>query len=185
MDNRKKVMTMENKLIGETIAQEERASVLKEYFSHYLMNIRGLTASSVKHYIDALNNISKRLVEIGVVKTDIYEILDLDRLFAVRELLFSDADFKELNTRGNHMYSAGLNNYFRFVEGTDFQSMGKEVKKMDIPVKAKVSNKMEVLVHKRSNILRTHTLVFANDQCELDNSHESFVTEKTHKPNPI
>lgn len=34
-------------------------SVLKEYYSRYLLDVRGLSMSSVKHYLDALNNISK------------------------------------------------------------------------------------------------------------------------------
>ncbi len=38
-----------------------RKSILKTYYAKYLKDVRGLTDSSVNHYYDALNNISKRL----------------------------------------------------------------------------------------------------------------------------
>ena len=50
---------------------KKRASVLKEYYSRYLTEIRGLSKSSVKHYLDALNNISRRLREKNMIQQDI------------------------------------------------------------------------------------------------------------------
>ena len=172
---------MAEKILGSTIPPEDRATVLKEYFSRYLTDVRGLSMSSVKHYIDALNNISRRLVEKGLVQIDIYEIMDLEKLSGIQDILFSDPEFVELNTRGNHMYSAGLNNYFRFAEGTDFNHVS-HASKMDVPIKAKTSVKTEIKLYNRSDILRTHTLAFANFHCELNNNHESFIAEKTKKP---
>ena len=83
-------------------------SVLKEYYSRYLLDVRGLSMSSVKHYLDALNNISKRLKEKGVVQNDIYEIADLEQLKVVQTILAADPDFVALDTRGRRMYSSGL-----------------------------------------------------------------------------
>ena len=59
---------------------KKRASVLKEYYSRYLTEIRGLSQSSVKHYLDALNNISRRLREKDMIQQDIYEIMDTGEL---------------------------------------------------------------------------------------------------------
>ncbi len=56
----------------------DRGAALKEYYSRYLQTVRGLTMSSVRHYLDALNNISRRLVSRQLVRNDIYEIMDLD-----------------------------------------------------------------------------------------------------------
>lgn len=58
---------------------ESRKSVLQEYYARYLTKVRGLSESSVKHYLDALNNISRRLKEKEIVSSDIYEIMDLMR----------------------------------------------------------------------------------------------------------
>lgn len=44
-------------------SEMDRTSVLKEYFGNYLLHIRGLSESSVRHYYDALNNVSRRLKE--------------------------------------------------------------------------------------------------------------------------
>lgn len=41
--------------------------VLKEYYVRYLTDVRNLSQSSVKHYVDALNNISRYLVSKNLV----------------------------------------------------------------------------------------------------------------------
>lgn len=56
---------------------ENRKSVLQEYYARYLTKVRGSSESTVKHYLDALNNISRRLKEKEIVSKDIYEIMDL------------------------------------------------------------------------------------------------------------
>ena len=49
---------------------------LKEYFIKYLLEIRGLKNSSVKHYVDALDStISNFLVSKGLIKDPIFEII--------------------------------------------------------------------------------------------------------------
>lgn len=111
-----------------------RASALKAYYARYLQTVRGLRASSVRHYLDALNNISRRLVSKELVHTDIYEITDLDYLESVRNILLADPEFIELNERGNQMYSAGLNNYYRFASGEDYAAMFGKMETMDIPL---------------------------------------------------
>ena len=50
-----------------------RTSVLKEYYARYLIEIKGVKQSTVRHYYDALNNISSRLKEKGLIKENIYE----------------------------------------------------------------------------------------------------------------
>ena len=49
-------------------------TVLKEYYARYLQDVRKLSRSTVHHYWDALNNISRRLKVMGLVQNDIYEI---------------------------------------------------------------------------------------------------------------
>ena len=116
--------------------QQNRTEVLKEYYAQYLTEIRGLSKSSVKHYYDALNNISRRLKEKGLIQNDIYEIMDLEYLKKVRDVLYADPEFIELNERGRRMYSAGLNNYYRFATGEEFQEIKEQVVKLDIPLTA-------------------------------------------------
>lgn len=152
------------------------------YYSKYLTNVRGLSNSSVKHYIDALKNISRRLEEKGLVENDIYEIRDLNTLHSVREVLFNDADFVEMNRRGNQMYSAGLNNYCRFADGNDFSLHTHSIDKMDVPVEKEDPIIVEQKIWRRSDILRTQVLTASGYMCEISNDHESFIAEATNKP---
>ena len=156
--------------------------ILKYYFANYLRDIRGLSESSVKHYFDALNNISRRLKEKGLVKKDIYEVKELGQLEGLKEILYADPDFIESNERGRRMYSAGLNNYCRFASGADFQKAKDRIALLDIPVakpeEAKVTHKEWV----RSGIIRTQVMEMADFQCEIDTTHESFICESTSRP---
>lgn len=52
----------------------ESYDALKRYFSNYMMNIRGRSESTAKHYLDALNNISRHLKDAGIIEDSIYEI---------------------------------------------------------------------------------------------------------------
>ena len=162
--------------------QHSRTEVLKEYYGQYLTEIRGLSTSSVKHYYDALNNISRRLKDKGLIKKDIYEIMDLEYLKEVREILYADPVFIELNERGRRMYSSGLNNYYRFATGEEFQEIKEQVVKLDIPLTAEEPEIITQKVWKRSNILRVQALMFADFKCEIESSHKSFIAEKTQKP---
>lgn len=160
----------------------DRSSVLKEYYARYLQTVRGLTASSVRHYLDALNNISRRLVSKQLVRADIYEITDLDYLESVKDILYADPEFVEQNERGKRMYSAGLNNYLRFASGEDYSMMFGKMEAMDIPLRPENPAVVEKTAWKRSNILRLQTLISADYKCEIDNHHETFIAEKTGKP---
>ena len=159
---------------------------LKEYYGRYLTEIKELSDSSVKHYYGALNNISRRLKRKGLVERDIYEIMDLETLEAIRAVLFADPDFVELNTRGRRMYSAGLNNYYRFASGEGFveeSSLGlvDPMRLMDIPIAPEESYIVQRTEWPRSNIIREQALSFAGYKCEIDKCHESFVAENTKK----
>lgn len=159
-----------------------RTSVLKEYYSRYLQAVRGLSVTSVKHYLDALNNISRRLASKQLVRSDIYEIMDLDYLTSVRDILYADIEFIELNERGKRMYSAGLNNYIRFASGEEYAVLFVKMDVMDIPLKPGEQAIVEQAVWKRSNILRIQSLVSADFKCEIDCGHETFIAENTGKP---
>ena len=160
----------------------DRTYALKEYYARYLQTVRGLTMTSVRHYLDALNNISRRLISKRLVQADIYEITDLDYLESVRDILYADPEFIELNERGKRMYSAGLNNYIRFASGEDYSSLFGKMETMDIPLKPDAPVTVEQTVWKRSNILRIQTLISADFKCEIDGGHKTFIAEKTGKP---
>lgn len=160
----------------------DRKLILMEYFSIYMLEIRRVKQSTVDHYFEALRHISKRLKDMNLVRQDIYEIADLERLLTIRNILFADTDFIELNKRGNQMYSAGLNNYYRFACGKDFGDVGDKIKIMDIPVSHEQSVVVEKKVWKRSGILRRQVIEMAEYKCEINPVHKSFVAEFNNMP---
>lgn len=160
----------------------DNSSVLKEYYSRYLTDVRGLSQSSVKHYFDALNNISRRLKAKNLIKNDIYEVGDLEELDRLRTILYADQDFVEANERGRRMYSAGLNNYYRFATGEEFRKAKDKIILLDVPVAPKTALNIEHDVWKRSGIMRAQAMEFAGYICEINANHESFIAAKNNKP---
>ena len=61
-------------------------SVLKEYYSRFLTEIRGVKKSSVNHYFTGLNTVSGYLRKKGLVVNDVYEIMSLDELETARSV---------------------------------------------------------------------------------------------------
>jgi 5-methylcytosine-specific restriction protein A len=167
-------------------------ATLKEYYAKYLKDVRKVSDSTVKHYFDALSSISRFLKEKGLLKKDIYEVMDLKELSALREILYKDPDFINLNKPGHQMYSAGLNNYFRFASGEFIEQEHVPAREMDIPMAPDApintpENPSGTYVAKskhwkRSSILRNQALAFAHYTCELHQDHVTFLAQSTHKP---
>ena len=155
--------------------------ILKKYFVQYMKNIKGLSESSVKHYIGSLNVISKLLREKNLINNEIYEVTDIDKLRNLRVIVYSDSEFIYKNTRGKRMYSAGLNNYISFAEGEDFKNIKDNILLMDIPVPVKDFTGKEIMSWNRSGIIRNQALEMAGYRCEIENIHESFIAERNHK----
>lgn len=155
--------------------------MIKEYYAKYLREVRGNSERTVRHYFDALNNISRRLKQMGLVQQDVYEITDTDRLMNCKEALFSDPDFIRLNSVGNQMYSAGLNNYIRFISGADFTA-DRRIEMLDMPMTPESQIVGEHESWRRSGLMRNQIIVAADYKCEIDGSHESFTAEATGKP---
>ena len=109
-----------------------------------------------------------------------YKILQI--LASIRDILYADPDFIDLNERGKRMYSAGLNNYFKFASGEDFKTILGGIEKLDIPIAPELPVVVEQKVWKRSNILRVQVFTSAQYKCEIDGSHDKFIAERTKKP---
>lgn len=173
---------MARMIIEQNSQAVNRTNVLKEYFWRYMVNIRGRKASTVKHYYDALNNISKRLKEKNLVADSIYEIMDVEDLAKVRELLYCDQSFIDANKRGNHMYSAGFNNYYAFATAQGFEKVNGRETELDVPIEVEPPEVISQIRWKRSTILREQAICMADYECEIDDTHISFIADKTKKP---
>lgn len=156
--------------------------VLKEYYVKYLREVRGVKESTVKHYLDALNYISKYLVEKRKIETSVYEIAEIGELEIVREYLQRDCEFRELDKRGHQMYSAGLNNYYKFASGEVFEKQKGGIELLDIPVPMKEIKRNERKIVGRSTIIKTQAIQSARYLCEIDHDHKTFTAKSSGNP---
>lgn len=61
----------------------------------------------------------------------------------IRDYLYADPEFLSLDKRGHQMYSAGLNNYYKFAKGVGFYNIHNQIQVMDMEVPAKGN----ILIH--------------------------------------
>lgn len=156
--------------------------VLMVYYVEYLKKIRKVSDSTIKHYQQAMRYISNFLVKKEKIKCSIYEILDIDELKIIKEYLYSDPDFIEIDIRGHRMYSAGFNHYFRFANGKEFKNIYHQIEDMDIEIP--VEDKQVSLrdTWKRSSIIKLQSIEAAGYECEANSKHKTFIAKSTGKP---
>ena len=156
--------------------------ILMTYYAKYLKEIRGVSDSTVKHYQGALNHISRYLVKKEKLKETVYEIQNIESLERIREYLYADPEFLALDKRGHQMYSAGLNNYFKFAEGVGFYNIHNYIQVMDIEMPAKEKYTYLSDAWRRSSIIKMQSIEAAGYRCEIDGMHETFTAKSTGRP---
>lgn len=157
-------------------------NVLMSYYIKYLKDIREVSDSTVSHYIQALRYISKYLAEKKMISETIYEIEDIGELEIIKTHLYNDPDFVALDERGHRMYSAGLNNYFKFAKGEGLANIHEKIALLDleVPVNEKVSRM--IITRNRSSIIKIQSIESAGYECELYPEHQTFTSKSTGHP---
>ena len=155
--------------------------MLLQYYIKYLKQVRNLSDSSVGHYTQAINRISKLLRDRDMIKDTIYELKDIGELEVIRNYVYNDPEFVALDTRGNRMYSAGLNNYYRFAIGEELFDKKDSLQSLDmvLPIGEKT-----IITHeewKRSSIIKLQTLESAGYKCEINQKHNTFIAQSNGK----
>lgn len=156
--------------------------VLMTYYIKYLKEIRKLSDSSIKHYQEALRYISKYLSERKLLEESIYEIKDLGQLEVIKTYLYKDDDFIALDKRGHQMYSAGLNNYYRFASGLGFSNIHEQIEIMDQAVPVGDKKIVTSESWSRSSIIKVQAIESAGYQCEINPAHITFTAKSTNHP---
>lgn len=156
--------------------------LLKEYYVQYLKKIRNNSISTIGHYLSALDVISLYLVEKRQIKLSLYEIIDLVNLQAIREKLYQDPIFVDKDERGHRMYSAALNNYFRFASGETFLAIQNEILAMDIAIPITDKSIQIIETSKRSSIIKNQVIMSSGYKCEINENHKTFTSDSTRHP---
>ena len=153
--------------------------MLVEYFKQYIKIARGVSDSTVKHYITAINTINTLLSKYNLPTSDVFSVKSLLELNAVKTFLEQNEEFIQKDTVGNRMYSVAFNHFYRFsCEDHDFYKT--KIDKMDIKIpKLKV---VENVHYTRNQIISAHAIEAANYQCENHAEHKTFTSASTNKP---
>lgn len=155
--------------------------ILKEYYIRYLKDVRQNSDSSVKHYTGALNKISDYLVQFNLVDKMIYEVDDIQKLNHIKAFLYSDNTFKEMDARGNRMYSSGLNNYVKFIGGEGLYQERKKCEVLDMAMPVQGTVVEERTMWKRSSVIKVQSIEMAGYLCEIDSIHTTFISKSSDK----
>lgn len=156
--------------------------ILKEYYVQYLKKIRNNSVSTIGHYLSALDVISLYLVEKGQIKSSLYEIMNLENLQEIRDNLYQDHIFVSKDERGHRMYSAALNNYFRFASGETFLTIHNEMPVMDIAIPTPDKSMQIIETSKRSSIIKNQVIMSSGYKCEINENHKTFTSDSTRHP---
>lgn len=153
--------------------------VLLEYYIKYLRDVRKVSESSINHYTGAIKLISKLLIENHKVENSVYEIKDIGDLEIIKDYLYYEPQFIDLDERGHRMYSAALNNYLKFARGEEFSEIKDKVILLDGEIPVGEKETISSVRWKRSSIIKKQVIEMADYLCEMDKEHKTFISEKT------
>lgn len=89
--------------------------MLTEHFVRYIKDTRGVSESSAKHYVQALNTINNLLLKGNCCINNVFYLTSTRDLDLVDEFLAENVEFQEKDQTGHRMYSVAFKHYRRFV----------------------------------------------------------------------
>ena len=147
-----------------------------------------LSPSSIDHYgKEAMRLINERLKLRFGSDFSIYKVDDIEELRTLKEYLFNEPDFYILNKDGHQMYSAGMNRYLEFAEGTLFKgkqdilpTFDKPILFEDVPEEVRERRHQMVVTPDRNRIKIIQSEQAYNYTCQIDSNHKTFIVNKTN-----
>lgn len=140
-----------------------------------------LSPSSVKHYgEEALRKINQLVSLLFPEYESVFDIESYSRLLEVKNAIFSNSNFIELDCRGNNMYSAGFNRYIEFASGHQFINKEKYLPLLDKKEAVRYGTlfqSREIPTRDRIKILQAEQSCSYN--CQIDRNHNTFISMTT------
>lgn len=167
------------------------SAMYKEQYVRYLETIyrkhdgSSISSSTVDHYADeSIRKIDQLINKYSLADINsIYEIDSLSKLEQIKKLLKLNPEFKQLDSDGHNMYSAGLNRYMDFAEGRNFQTIKSDIERLDQPLPAKDTIKTKgYSVQNRDRITIIQAEEASGYLCQVNQSHETFIAASTQNP---
>lgn len=155
--------------------------MLKEYFQHYIKNVRNLSQRTVGHYITGINAINTLLEKYHFPIQNLFDVHTIEELNQVKEFISKNEEFLEKNRVGNQMYSAAFKHFYKFVVEDELYDVV-NVGKLDIIVpKPQLVTQNEVKKWKRNKLIVQQVIKSVHYCCEIDNKHTTFISSSTGK----
>lgn len=160
---------------------ERVKKLLLKYFSRYIKLSRGVSDSTVRHYITGINTINTLLEKYEYPIKNIFDASSVDDLHMIKDFIRTNEEFITKDTVGNRMYSAAFNHFYRFA-CEDKQFYQNNIEKMDIIVDKPQMVNYTHTAWKRNQIIVDQVIENAKYNCEYNNDHNTFTAESTGKP---
>lgn len=152
---------------------------MKKYFEIYLKAVRNVSDITISKYISAIGIINQLLNQAGFFVNDIFDIRTIEELEFIKTLLFSNEEFLKKDKKGNNMYSAAFNHYYRFTCQGEINSK-RDIEKLDFivpPLEKSIIG--QIYRYPRNQILVVQVIQSVNFCCEYDVDHRTFTSSVT------
>lgn len=98
-----------------------------ENFVKWMELATDLSEKSIKNYLGGISKIDKDLLETSTSRKSLEAISSINELENLKIKYFSDRENKELDTRGNGMYSASFNKFIQYKSHQISEKIAKRV----------------------------------------------------------
>lgn len=141
-----------------------------------------LSAASIKHYIGAVRKLETEFLKPCFDLPSFSCVRSVAQLETIRDAILNRPEVRELNKRGNNMYSAGLRHYVEYVRASGMLPEKEFPTDVPHPLKPGEARLETITRYIRSTTVRDAALLAANYQCERNSRHRTFTDAMTNRP---
>lgn len=85
-----------------------------KHFQQYVMDTRGISDRTARHYITGIKTINMLLKKEGYRITDLFNVGSIEDLEDIKQFLDSCSEFNVKDTIGHRMYSVAFKHFYRY-----------------------------------------------------------------------
>lgn len=105
-----------------------RGAKMKEEFKNWLEN-NSFAKNTIQNYLSSISLTSNEAIEDGILDKSIYDFDDIEELKLIVEKLKQNERFKLRKEKYNHINTAAISNYLKFLENKDIDNIQVQLKK--------------------------------------------------------
>lgn len=156
------------------ITSESTDYDIKLDFKQWMKLKTKLSNSSIKKYLNVINEINLELIEQNIIQSPLDEIDSIEELEDLKNNYFLIPENKEKNKRGNNMYSSGFNNFISYKKSSDISPLTNNIVRYnDNDIFKRTTKKIREDVHNPEHILRWEWIGFEGKSFKEINSPNS------------